>query len=395
MKNVSVSGIGKAGLPLACVIADNGYRVIGVGRNREKVDRLNKGINPIPEETGLSKLLKKNITRNLTFSKNAADAARNTQIHIIIVPLFIKTNKKPDLSNLKDAAKQISLGLKKGDLVVLETTVPVGTTNKIIKPILEKYSKLMAGKDFYLAFSPERMMTGYAISRYKEVAKVVGGINAQSTKVCTAFYKSFCTTVIEVSSIEAAEMTKIAEGIYRDVNIGIANELLKVCENIDLNYWEILHASKTFACHLHEPGNVGGHCIPVYPWFLINSYDVPLIKAARLLNDQMVNYYANKAGKISKKGGKILVVGISFREKVKETAYTRSLPLIKLLQKKGYKVYAYDPLYSKKEIENFGLQYSEDFGKADCIILMNKYPELKNLLLRYRQKIIDIKNSIS
>ncbi len=391
---VSVSGIGKAGLPLASVIAEAGLEVIGVGRNEERIKSLNNAVNPIPEETGLAQLLKKNVGKRLQFTSDGVQAAKETQVHVIIVPLFITDKKETDLSNIKDATTIIAKGLKKGDLVVLETTVPIGTTNKVIKPILEKLSRLKAGKDFYLAFSPERMMTGFAISRYKEVPKVVGGIDEKSTKKVADFYRKFCTTVVEVSNMETAEMTKIAEGVYRDVNIALANELLKIAEKNTINYWEVQKASQTFACHLHEPGNVGGHCIPVYPWFLINSFDVPLIKNARLLNDDMISYYAQKVEKVAKKGQKVLVVGISFREGVKETAYTRGFPFIKLLQKKGFHVLVYDPLYSKKEVEAFGYEYSDEFRSSKAVILMNKYPELKKTLSKLGVKVIDVKNSV-
>lgn len=391
MQKVSVVGVGKAGLPLASVIAEAGIQVIGVGRNKERIESLNKGVNPIPEEAGLTELMQKNIGKKLSFTADAVQASRDTQVHIIIVPLFIDDNKQPDFSNIEDATTNIAKGLKKGDLVVLETTVPVGSTTKIIKPILEKLSGFKAGKDFHLAFSPERMMTGYAISRYKEVPKVVGGITPKATHEIADFYKRFCTTVVEVSTIETAEMTKIGEGVYRDVNIALANELFKICETNNIDFWEMQKASQTFACHLHEPGNVGGHCIPVYPWFLINNFDVPLIEKARHLNDDMIEYYKNKVKKITV-SGKILVVGLSFREGVKETAYTRSIPFIETLQKDRFEVFVYDPLYNAKEVEVYGFHYSDDFEKADCIVFMDRYTELRKKNKKYEAKSIYIKN---
>lgn len=391
---VSVFGIGKAGLPLAAVIAEAGIPVQGVGRNKERIVSLNKAKNPIPEETGLSELLKKNVGKKLRFTADGVQASKDTDVHLIIVPLFITDKKVCDFSNIKDATTAVAKGLKKGDIVVLETTVPIGTTNTLLRPILEKNSGLKAGKDFYLAFSPERMMTGYAISRYKEVPKVVGGINSESTRKVANFYRKFCTTVIEVTNIETAELTKVAEGVYRDVNIALANELLKVSEKEDINFWEVQKAAQTFACHLHEPGNVGGHCIPVYPWFLINAFDVPIIKKSRLNNDGMITYFKDKVKKIAKKKERVLVVGIAFREGVKETAYTRSFPFIKLLEKEGYDVAVFDPLYSKQEIEELGYTYSDDFKGTQAIVLMNRYPKLKTKLSGMLKKVVDVRNSL-
>lgn len=394
---ISVFGIGKAGLPLTCVIAQAGFQVIGVGRNKEKIDRLNKGINPIPEEKGLSELLNKYVGKYITFSNKGAEAVKQAKIHIIIVPLFINVDNKADYSNLKDCAKQIGRGLKKGDLVVIETTVPVGTTNHIIRPVLEKYSKLKAGQDYYLACSPERMMTGYAISRYQEYPKVIGGIDKKSCQQATNFYRHFCQEIITVSSIETAEMTKIVEGVYRDINIAIANEFLILCDRMGVDFWEIKKAATyhNSFCRLYDPGNVGGHCIPVYPWFLINSFQVPLTKTARILNDDMIKFYAKKAILMTGKKGVIIIFGISFRENVKETAYTRTIPLYHYLRKKGFRVYVYDPLYSQQETKALGLQYNDNFKQAKCIILMNYYPQIKSTLFCYRNKVIDIKNSLA
>ncbi|OGK61951.1 hypothetical protein A2313_04450 [Candidatus Roizmanbacteria bacterium RIFOXYB2_FULL_41_10] len=395
MTTVSVYGVGKAGLPLCCVIAESGHKVIGVGRNSEKSIQLNKGINPIPEETGLSDLLRKHVGKQLKFTIDGVGASKKTKVHIIIVPVFIDATNKPDFTNIKEAANNIARGLKKGDLVVLETTVPIGTTGKLLKTELEKISKLRAGRDFYLAMSPERMMTGYAISRYQELPKIVGGINMLSTKKVAQFYLTFCRQIIEVSSLETAEFIKISEGVYRDVNIALANELYKISLSSRIDYWEVQKAANNPFCHLHEPGSVGGHCIPVYPWFLINNFEVPLIKQARQQNDDMIKFYIKQTEKITKPPSRILVVGISFREGVKETAYTRSLPLIKLLEKRGYRVFVYDPLYSKEELTSMKLKYSREFNKAKAIILLNKYPDLRAPLTKYRSRVVDVKNILN
>jgi len=393
---ISVIGLGKAGLPLAAVIADAGIEVLGVDLDRKKVDMLNKGINPIEEEPGLKELIKKHGGKKLKATTDAVDAAKQCNVHIIIVPLFIDESKKPDFSIIKKALEALSEGLKKNDIVVLETTVPIETTENLVKNTLEKSSKLKAGIDFYLAYSPERIMTGYSISRYREFPKVVGGINKESTEKAFEVYKKF-SKPIRVSNARTAELAKVAEGVYRDVNIALANELYGVAEHYNVDFWEMKEAAKHEYCNILEPGNVGGHCIPVYPWFLINEMEVPLIKTARALNDGMVNYYFGKIKDIvgKKLNAKIGIIGLSYREGVKEKAYSRSIAMISLLKKNGYDAYGLDPLYSKEEIENnFNVKYLNNFGKMDSIIVMNKLPEYRNKLIKIRNRVVDVKNTL-
>ena len=387
---ISVIGLGKAGLPLAAVIADSGLDVLGVDINERRCDMINKGDNPIGEEPGLSQLIKKYGGKRLIATSNAVDAAKQSSVHIVIVPLFIGQNKKPDFSLVVHALEDISRGLKKKDLVVLETTVPVKSTETLVKHSLEKNSGLEAGKDFYLAYSPERIMTGYSISRFKEFPKLVGGIDKNSTNKAFEVYKKFANPV-KVSNSRTAELAKIAEGVYRDVNIALANELLKVSEHYGIDFWEMREAAKHEYCNIHEPGNVGGHCIPVYPWFLINELDAPLIRVSRDLNDKMIEHYAEKVDKIG--GKKVGIVGLSYREGVKEKAYSRSIDFINLLRKKGYEIYGLDPLYTKKEIETeFGVKYLDDFNKMDVIVLMNKEFKYKDKLKKIKNKVVDVKN---
>tara|TARA_Y100000310_G_scaffold344942_1_gene460654 strand:- start:1119 stop:2297 length:1179 start_codon:yes stop_codon:yes gene_type:complete len=390
---ISVIGLGKAGLPLAAVIADSGLDVLGVDLDQDRVSMINSGENPIPEEPDLKEILEKQGGNGLKATADPNEAAKSCNVHIVIVPLFIDDNKKPDFSTLKSAFENLAKGLKKDDIVVLETTVPVGTTENLVKEILEKTSKLKAGIDFYLAYSPERIMTSYSVSRYKEFPKLVGGINKESTDKAFDVYKKFAKP-IKVSDAKTAELAKVAEGIYRDVNIALANELLQVSEHYNIDFWEMREATKHEFCNIHEPGNVGGHCIPVYPWFLINELDVPLIKAARTLNDDMVSYYIKKIEKIG--GKKVGIVGLSYREGVKEKAYSRSVAMIQSLKKKGYEVYGLDPLYSEEETKNeFEVDYLKDFNKMDVILLMNKEMKYKDKLKPLKNKVIDIKNVLA
>lgn len=382
---VSVIGLGKAGLPLAAVIADSGIKVIGLDKSQKRVEDINNKINPIPEETGLAEIIKKQAANNLSATTDYHNI-KECNVYIIIVPLFIDDNKKPDFNLIKDVCNKLTNILKDDDLVILETTTPLKATENIVKRILDK-SKVK----YSLAYSPERIMTGYSISRYREFPKVVAGIDEDSGKKAAEFYSKFCKEVKRVSNTETAEFIKIAEGIYRDVNIALANELFKICEKEGIDYYEVKENANHDFCNLHLPGNVGGHCIPVYPWFLINKFDVPLIKKARLLNDEMIKYYANKL-KIKK--GKIAVIGLTYRDNVKELAYTRSFPMIKLLEERGYDVYANDPMLSKEEIEKLGLKFTDDFEKMDGIILMNKCKEYKDRLIKIKDRVVDVKGGL-
>ena len=214
------------------------------------------------------------------------------------------------------------------------------------------------------------------------------------------FYRLF-SNIRAVADSRTAELAKIAEGIYRDVNIALANELYMAAENYGVDYWEMSEAAKHQYCNLLEPGNVGGHCIPVYPWFILNEFNAPLTKLARSINDGMVEHYAMKVDKILEKNGKkgkgakVAVIGLSYREGVKEHAYARSLPLISLLKKKGYETYGVDSLYSKEEIKSiFGAlpAGNNDLQKMDAIILMNKEAAYRPILLPMRKKVVDVKN---
>jgi UDP-N-acetyl-D-mannosaminuronic acid dehydrogenase len=393
---VSVSGLGKAGLPLVAVIAESGIPVIGIDVNETVVNQVNAGNPPFEGEPGLKELLTKHKGKNVIATTNVAQAIKDTNAHIVIVPLFIDDNKQCDFSILDEAFTSIGKNLKKEDIIILETTVPPKTTETRIKEILEKNSNMVAGVDFYLAYSPERIMTGYSISRFSEFPKVIGGINQISTDKAYELYSKF-GNMKKVTDARTAELVKVSEGLYRDVNIALANEILKVCDNYCVNFWEMREAASHQFCNIHEPGSVGGHCIPVYPWFIINNMEVPLIKKARLLNDEMIKYYADKVDKITKGKGKVGVIGITYREGVKELAYTRSIPFMNELKNRTYEVYAFDILMNKKEIEELNINYLEQkkFDEMDAIVLLNREKSMVENLKQFKEKLIDVKNTLN
>jgi UDP-N-acetyl-D-mannosaminuronic acid dehydrogenase len=368
--NIAVVGLGKAGLPLAAVIADSGLKVLGVDIDGERCVLVNRGINPIPEEKGLDALIKEHGGKNLVATPRYEDALQCT-VFIVIVPLFIGENNNPELSILESAFRNVGKLLKPRDLVVLETTAPPMTTETLVKKWLEEESGLeLRRKNFYLAHSPERIMTGYSISRLKQFPKVIGGVNEESGMKAFETYKKFVPNLHLVSNARTAELIKIFEGCYRDVNIGLANELFKIANELEIDFYEARKYANHEYCHIHLPSTgVGGHCIPIYPWFVITEMEkrergrtTRLLKTAREVNDEMVEYWAEKiileCLKINKplKEVRICVKGINFREGVKELYNSRNLALVKLLMKKGLDVYVYDEFFSKEDIKKMSLK---------------------------------------
>lgn len=393
---VAVVGLGHAGLPLSLVIADAGIKVIGVDINKERVEMINAGTNPLPEEPGLEELLKKNLGKTFRAVTSVDEAAQECNTYIVIVPLLVDDEMRPNFKYLNDAFNNISKVLKQGDLVVLETTVPVGTTRGLVRHILER-SGLVAGKDFYLGYSPERMMTGYAISRYKEFPKLIAGIDDASLEKMHKLYSQFCANIVSAASCEEAELAKIFEGIYRDVNIALANEMMKIAESYGLNFWRVRKLAKHAYCNIMRAGiGVGGHCIPVYPWFVINSKAGSVAKltlVARQVNDSMVDFFLQKIRETLKKEGKILpeakvaVLGVTYRPGTKYVAFSRALVLIKRLKENNVVVSALDPMLSPEELEKLTHCKEAKLEEQDLIVVTNRYEEFKEQLKALEGKI--------
>jgi UDP-N-acetyl-D-mannosaminuronic acid dehydrogenase len=367
--SVAVIGLGNAGLPLAAVIADSGLDVVGVDIDADRCLLINRGSSPIPEEPGLEDLIRIHGGKRLRATADFQDA-RGCGAFIVIVPLFVDEGLDPDWSVLEAACRSLGKILKGGDLVVLETTVPPGTTDRLVSSWLQQASGL-GREEFHLAYSPERIMTGYSISRLREFPKVVGGTDEKSGQLACQLYRRFIPHLHLVSSARVAEMIKVMEGCYRDVNIALANELFKISDELGIDFFEAREHANHQYCHLHLPSTgVGGHCIPVYPWFLIKEMEkrerfdyARLLRSSREINDQMVQYWAERillqALKVKKPLGqvRICIAGITFRPGVKEFYNSRNLALAMLLGEKGLDVFAFDPLLTEEEVREMGLQW--------------------------------------
>lgn len=382
---IAVYGMGKMGLPLACVFADKGAQVIGVDVRAALVADLNKGINHVKEEPGLQEMLSRVAkAKRFKATTDPVAAARDSDVQIILIPTLLDKENKPEMKPLASLCEQIAKGMRKGSIVISECTMPPGSTEQLI-PFLEK-TGLKCGKDFGLAHCPERTMTGTAIRDIEgQYPKVVGACNKQTLEpICGVYDAINSKGVIPVSSIKAAECVKVFEGIYRDVNIGLANELALYCGRIGVDAIEVFKTANTQPfCHLHTPGpGVGGHCIPIYPYFVM-SKETPIIETARKYNDWMREHVVLLAESALKEAGKsiknanVLVLGLTFRGGVRAYTNTAAEPVIKLLKKKGANVFAFDPMAEESDYPLFGVEKSQDYSKMDCLVVLTDHKEFK------------------
>src|SRR5437588_9144641 len=292
---VAVIGLGKIGLPLAVQYAQHGYRVIGCDINLKVVEMLNAGQSHVQEEPELDADIARLVEEGLLWATVHTDeAVRLSEVVVIIVPVVVDTQHRVNYRAIDAATEAIAAGLQPGTLVVYETTFPVGTTSSRLRHILEHTSNLQAGKDFYLAYSPERVSSGSIFRDLRIYPKIVGGIDEQSTAAAVAFYRSVLEAeIITMASADEAEFVKLIETTYRDVNIALANEFACFADVHRLDVAAAIAAANTQPySHIHSPGvGVGGHCIPVYPYFLLAGAEEPgmltLPRSARHINDAM------------------------------------------------------------------------------------------------------------
>lgn len=382
--------MGKIGLPLAVQYARKGHTVFGVDINSETVDQVNNGIEPFPGEANLQEYLKEVVKKGLlSATLNTAEAVTKSDVVVVAVPLFVDENAIPDFTAIDAAAVQIGKGLEKGTLVIFETTLPIGTTRNRIKRALETISGLKGEGDFYLAFSPERVFTGRVFQDLRKYPKLVGGINQESSQKAVAFYEEVLdfdersdlsreNGVWDLGSCEAAEMAKLAETTYRDVNIGLANQFAKFASENNINIYKVIEAcnSQPFS-HIHQPGiAVGGHCIPVYPHlYLHTDPNATIVREARDFNSRMPEISIRQIEEIlgNLEGKKILILGIAYRPGVKEIAFSGALKLLEQLNKLGSKVHAHDPLYDDKEIQNYGFIPFSSLMRYDVSIIQTRH----------------------
>ena len=356
---VGVVGLGYVGLPLAVEKAKAGFKTIGFDVQKEKVELVNAGHNYIGDviDDDLKELVEQDMlsaTEDFTFIKDVDFIA-------ICVPTPLDRHQQPDISYVKNSTIEIAKHLTKNTMVVLESTTYPGTTEELIKPLLEEGSGLKCGEDFYLGFSPERVDPGNAVYKTKNTPKVVGAIGKDATEVIAAMYRAVLEgDVHEVSSPAIAEMEKILENTYRNINIGLINELAILCDRMNINLWEVVDAAKTkpygFQAFYPGPG-LGGHCIPLDPYYLSwkareYGFHTSMIEASMMINDKMPEYCVERAGKILNRfkkalnGAKVLVLGVAYKQDIDDYRESPALRVIEELEKSGANVDFYDPYIS-------------------------------------------------
>lgn len=410
---VGVVGLGYVGLPLAVEKAKAGYKTIGFDIQESKVKMVNEGHNYIGDvvDSDLAHLVKTGMlsaTVDFSFIKNVDFVA-------ICVPTPLDNHQQPDISYVRSSTEAVSKYLKKETMVVLESTTYPGTTEDLIRPILESGSGLKCEEDFYLGFSPERVDPGNLIYKTKNTPKVVGAIGKDATEVISTMYRAVLEgDVFEASSPAIAEMEKILENTYRNINIGLINELTILCNKMNISMWEVIDAAKTkpygFQAFYPGPG-LGGHCIPLDPYYLSwkareYGFHTSMIESSMMINDNMPEYCAERAGKIlnnykkSLNGSKLLVLGVAYKQDIDDYRESPAIRVIEELEKAQALVEFYDPWvseYSEHGKTIFGLKSisPEIISSYDLIIITTAHSNLDYKMIQKNAKaIFDTKNAM-
>lgn len=397
-KKICVLGLGYIGLPTASLLATKGYQVHGVDITQSVVDTISKG-NIHIAEPDLDILVKSAVqSGNLKVSLEVIDA----DIFIIAVPTPFKNNHQPDLSYVEDAAKKIAPYLKKGNLVILESTSPVGTTEEHVARIFEEAGHHV-GEDVFVAYCPERVLPGRILIELVENDRIVGGVNPASTEEAVAFYNSFVRGEVLTTDSRTAEMAKITENSFRDVNIAFANELSLICDEEGINVWELIQlANRHPRVSILQPGpGVGGHCIAVDPWFIVarNPEQAKLIRVAREVNDSKPAWVINKVKKNAEKFKKpvIACLGLAFKADIDDLRESPAIEIVRQLQKENIG----EILVCEPNINNhreFDLVFLETaLPKADIVLLLVDHKQFRKLKATdlIEKIVIDTKGIIS
>jgi len=380
IKKICVIGLGYIGLPTAAMLAVKYFNVVGVDIDKNKINQIKNCKLPI-NEVGLDILLKAALnSKNLILQAEIPEA----DVFIICVPTPLNKNKKADLSFVKKAVKSVGKKIRKENLVILESTVPPATTKGLVRKILENESGLKCPGDFYLAYSPERVLPGNLLEELVKNDRVIGGIDADSAEKAKNVYSSFVEGEIYLADTVTAEFVKLIENTFRAVNIALANEFAKIGKKQNINIREAIEiANKHPRVNILSPGpGVGGHCIPIDPWFLVNK-DTKLIKTALETNKNMPKYVCKLLENAFRKTGKntsnskIILVGASYKKDVDDIRESPAGQMINVLKKKGCNVVVYDPIVG--QYQNLEKNFERAFKNADACIIVTHHSVFKNI----------------
>ncbi len=397
-------GMGYVGIPLGLEFAGTGFSVTGFDKDSNRVKEINSGkqvMKHIP-----AKSMKEFVKKNKGSATNKFSEIGDMDCLIICVPTPLDKHEQPDMSYIESASKEIGKSLRKGQLIVLESTTYPGTTREIVKPILEK-SKLKAGEDFFLAYSPEREDPGNKEFSVSAIPKVMGGLTDDCLQLTSDLYKNIVSETVEVSSLETAEATKLMENIFRGVNIAMVNELKLVLSRMGVNIWEVIDAAKTkpFGFMAFYPGpGMGGHCIPIDPFYLAwkaKEYNTKakFIELAGEINQKMTEHIAHRIGralnddKKSIRGSKILIVGVAYKKDIDDVRESPALRIMDLLKYKGGKINYHDP-YVESMDSLKSLDLTKDIiEEQDAIVITTDHTSIDYTSLgKYAKLIVDTRN---
>jgi UDP-N-acetyl-D-glucosamine dehydrogenase len=406
--DVAVIGAGYVGVPLATTFAESGCKVLVVDVVERVVDGLNRGESHI--EDVASDRWRPLVERDLVRATTDYEELRDAEAILIALPTPLSRQREPDLSIVESAARGVAKVLQKGQIVVLESTTWPGTTREVLLPILEEGSGLKAGSDFHLAMSPERVDPGREDWTTKTTPKVLGGIDAESTRRAADVYRRAIDTIVEVSSPDAAELTKLLENIFRSVNIALVNELAQLCDRMNIDVWEVVDAAATkpFGFMRFSPGpGLGGHCIPIDPFYLTwkareFGFYTEFVELAGKVNEAMpyfcrslvsqsLNHHSQKA----MKGSSILVLGVAYKPDIADMRESPAVKLITLLQNAGADVSYHDPhvpSFSEHGLVMEGVAYEPE--RYDCVVIATDHHSIDYADLVDRAPlVVDLRNA--
>ncbi|MDD5019902.1 MAG: nucleotide sugar dehydrogenase [Candidatus Omnitrophica bacterium] len=406
----AVIGLGYVGLPLAVEFAKSGVEVVGIDLDKSKVDAINRKRSYIQDVP--SSEVAELVSKGLLSATTAYSALMNVDTINICVPTPLRKTKEPDISFIVKSAEQIARYLKKGQLVILESTTYPGTTEEVLLPMFEAKG-LKAGRDFYLAFSPERVDPGNSRYQTKNIPKVVGGVTPACTEAARTLYELAVETVHPVSSTRVAETVKLLENTFRSVNIGLVNELALMCHKMDINVWEVIDAAKTkpFGFMPFYPGpGLGGHCIPIDPLYLswkarVYGFEARFIELAAQINGSMPEYVVikvadalNTHGK-SIKGSHILILGVAYKKNVSDYRESPAFEVMEGLLRKGARVSYSDPYVPS--FQNTHLKMKSEklapaaLKKADAVVIITDHDDFDHeLIVKNARLVVDTRNAI-
>lgn len=410
---MGVCGLGYVGLPLAVDKAKHGFRTIGFDIQQKKVDLVNAGTNYIGDVVDAD--LRALVSSGMLRATSDFSFVKDVDFIAICVPTPLDAHQQPDISYVRDSAKTIARYLHRGSIVVLESTTYPGTTEELLKPILEEGSGLKCGEDFYLGFSPERVDPGNLIYKTSNTPKVVGAVGADAAEVIAMVYSAILDGEVHtVSSPAVAEMEKILENTYRNVNIGLVNELAMLCHKMSINIWEVIDAAKTkpYGFQPFYPGpGLGGHCIPLDPFYLSwkareYSFHTSMIESSMMINDRMPEYTVERAGKILNRakralnGSRVLLLGVAYKQDVDDYRESPALRVMEEFQRSGAQVDYYDPFipacrYKGRHYQSLPALDPEALRQYDLAVVTTAHSQVDyGMIARAGVPVFDCKNAM-